>query len=156
RLHTRCYRDWSSDVCSSDLRYLTVVKVGVQELRDPGLEVTKAWLAVETQVISRDIAKQLGLPELKGFYITQVYPDSTAEKAGLKPGDYLTAVDGQKLTASAPEHEDDLATLIRQYEVGQTVELSVLRDKAQLKVRVELMRSPKLVREMKKYRNDDF
>jgi len=137
-------------------RYLTVVKVGVQELRDPGLEVTKAWLPVETQVISRDIARQLGLPDLKGFYITQVYPDSTAEKAGLKPGDYLTAVDGQKLTASAPEHEDDLATLIRQYDVGQTVELSVLRDKAPLKVPVELMRSPKLVREMKKYRNDDF
>src|SRR5437899_6776447 len=62
-------------------RFLTVVKVGLQDVRDPGLEVSKAWLPVETHVISRDIAQQLGVPELKGFYITQVYPNSTAETA---------------------------------------------------------------------------
>jgi len=137
-------------------RYLTVVKVGVEELRDPGLEVTKAWVPVETHVISRDIAKQLGQPDLKGFYITQVYPHSAAEKAGLKPGDFITAVDGEKLTASGPEHEDEFAALIRQYEIGAKVELTVLRDQVQMKVGVELARSAKLKREMKKYRNDDF
>jgi S1-C subfamily serine protease len=137
-------------------RYLTVVNVGIQELRDPGLEVTKAWLPIETQVISRDIAKHLGQPDLKGFYITQVYPDSTAEKAGLKAGDFLVAVDGEKLTASSPEHDEELATLIRQYDIGNTVELSVLRDKMPLKLKVELARSPKLRREVKKYRDDKF
>ena len=137
-------------------RYLAVVAVGLQELKDPGLEVTKAWLPVETQVISRDIAKQLGRPELKGFYITRVYPGSTAEKAGLKPGDFIVAVDGEKLTASGAEYADELSTLIRQYDVGKTVELAVLRDKAEMKIPVELARSPRLQREMKKYRNDDF
>src|SRR5205814_2111436 len=122
----------------------------------PGLEVTKAWLPVETHVISRDIAKQLGKPELKGFYITQVYPSSTAEKAGLKPGDFITAVDDEKLTASGPEHEEEFATLIRQYDIGAKVQLTILRDKAEMKVPVELARSPKVKREMKKYRNDDF
>jgi len=137
-------------------RYLTVVKVGIQELRDPGLEVTKAWLPLETHVISRDIAKQLGKPDLKGFYITQVYPDTTAEKAGLKPGDFITAVDDEKLTASGPEHEEEFRALIRQYDIGATVQLTLLRDKAQMKIPVELVRSPKLKREMKKYRNEDF
>ncbi|HEX4644078.1 MAG TPA: PDZ domain-containing protein, partial [Verrucomicrobiae bacterium] len=137
-------------------RYLAVVKVGIQELKDPGLEVTKAWLPVETHVISREIARQLGQPSLKGFYITRVYPNSTAEKAGLKSGDFIVALDGEKLTASASEHEDELATLIRQYDVGKTVELGILRDKAPLKVSVELARSPRLQREMKKYRNEDF
>ena len=70
-------------------------------MKDPGLEVTKAWLPVETQVISREIAQQLGQPDLKGFYITRVYPDSTAGKAGLKAGDFIVAVDGEKLSASA-------------------------------------------------------
>lgn len=137
-------------------RFLTVVKIGIQELKDPGLEVTKAWLPVETHVISRDIAKQLGQPSLKGFYITRVFPDSTAAKAGLQPGDFITALDGEKLTASASEHEDELTTLIRQYDVGKTVELTILRDRAEKKVAVELARSPRLQREMKKYRNDDF
>ena len=137
-------------------RYLTVVKVGLQELRDPGLEVAKAWLPVETHVISREIARQLGKPDLKGFYLTQVYPGTTAEKAGLKAGDFVLALDSEKLTASGPEYAEELATLIRQYDVGGVVQLTVLRDKAELKVPVELARSPKLKREMKKYRNDDF
>ncbi len=137
-------------------RFLAVVRVGLEELKDPGLEVTKAWLPVETQVISREIAKQLGQPALKGFYLTRVYPGSTAEKAGIKPGDFITAVDGSKLSASDSEYEDELSTLIRQYDIGKTVELTVLRDKAELKIPVELARSPRLQREMKKYRNDDF
>ncbi|HET7623660.1 MAG TPA: PDZ domain-containing protein [Verrucomicrobiae bacterium] len=137
-------------------RYLTVVRVGIQELKDPGLEVTKAWLPVETQVISRDIARELGQPDLKGFYITRVYPDSTAEKAGLKAGDFITALDGEKLMASGAEYQDELDTMIRQYDIGKTVELTILRGKNTLKIPVELVRSPHLQREMKKYRNEDF
>ena len=41
-------------------------------------------------------------------------------------------------------------------DIGKTVELTVLRDKVELKIPVELARSPRLQREMKKYRNDDF
>ena len=137
-------------------RYLAVVRVGLEELKDPGLEVTKAWLPVETQVISREVAKQLGQPALKGFYITRVYPGTTAAKAGLKPGDFITAVDGSKLSASDSEYEDELTSLIRQYDVGKTVELTILRDQAELKVTVELARSPRLQREMRKYRSDEF
>jgi S1-C subfamily serine protease len=137
-------------------RYLAVVRVGIEELKDPGLEVTKAWLPVETHVISREIAAQLGQPSLKGFYITRIYSNSSAEKAGLKPGDFILAMDGEKLTASGPENEDDLSTLIRQYDIGKTVELTVLRGKTEMKIPVELARSPRLQREMKKYRNDDF
>jgi S1-C subfamily serine protease len=124
------------------VRYLAVVRVGIEEEKDPGLEVTKAWLPVETRVISREIAQQLGRPNLKGFYLTRVYPDSTADKAGLKPGDFILALDGEKLTASGSEHEDELESLIRQYDVGKTVDLSVLRDMKEMKISVELERSP--------------
>jgi serine protease Do len=137
-------------------RYFAVVRVGIEELKDPGLEVTKAWLPVETHVISREIAKQLGQPALKGFYITRVYPNTTAATAGLKPGDFIVAVDGEKLSASDSEYEDELATLIRQYDIGKKAELTVIRDQKEMKIPVELARSPRLKREMKKYRNEDF
>jgi serine protease Do len=140
----------------NDRRYVTVVRVGSAELRDPGLEATKAWLALETQVISREIAAQLGQKDLKGFYVTCVYPGGAGEKAGLRPGDSIVAVDEEKLTADAPEHEEDLATLIRQYDPGTTVKLGIVRDKQRRLVPVELERAPRLRREMKKYRNDDF
>lgn len=137
-------------------RYLTVVRVGLQELRAPGVEVKKAWLPVETQVITREIAREKKSPDLKGVYITEVYPKTSAEQAGLKPGDFVLAVDGEKLTASALEHQEEFASLMRQYDVGTQVTLNVLRGDEQLKVPVALEASPRPRREMKKYRNDDF
>ena len=136
--------------------FVTVVNVGIRELNDPGLEVKKAWLPVNTQVITRDIAGLLGDPAMTGFRITQVFPGSTAEKAGLKVGDLILAVDGEKLTASAPEHYEELPTLIRNYSVGTTAELDVRRDGDAMKVPVELVRAPQLDREMKKYRDENF
>jgi serine protease Do len=137
-------------------RYLSVVKLGSEALRDPGLEVTKAWLPAEVQVISRDLARQLDRPELKGFYVTRVYPDSTAAAAGLRAGDFITGVDGQRLMAAGPEHSDELATLIRQYDIGIRVNLAILRGTTMTNLGIELTRSPRLQREMKKYRNEDF
>lgn len=136
--------------------FVTVVDVGISELNDPGLEVKKAWLPVDTQVITRHIAELLGNEELKGFRITQVYADSTAEEAGLMLGDFITAVDGEKLTASAPEHYEELPTLIRNYRTGSEVDLSVVRDGKEMKISVELVRAPKLAREMRKYRDELF
>lgn len=136
--------------------YVTVVEVGIRELNDPGLEVKKAWLPVDTQVITRDIAAHFEDTALTGFRVTQVYPDSAAEKAGLQVGDLITAVDGEKLTASAPEHYEELPTLIRNYRVGTEVELRVRRDDEVISIPVELERAPKLDREMRKYRDDLF
>jgi len=136
--------------------FVTAVEVGIRELNDPGLEVKKAWLPVSTQVITRDISKLFGDENLKGFRITQVYPKSTAAEAGLETGDLITGVDGRKLTASAPEHYEELETLIRNYRVGTTVELSVIRNGTSRTIPVELVRAPKLDREMKKYRDENF
>jgi len=137
-------------------QYLTVVKVGLKELDDPGLEVKKAWLPAETQVLTRDIVESLDRQDLTGFRVTKVYPKSTAEAAGLKVGDMITAVDGEKLTASAPEDYEELPALIRQYKVGSVAQFSVLRGDQELTIDVQLIRAPKLRREMKQYRDDNF
>lgn len=137
-------------------KFVTVVKVGIKEIEDPGLEVKKAWLPVETQVLTRDIAQAMGQPDLTGFRITHVYKGSTAETAGLQIGDIIVSVDGEKMTASAPEHYEELAAWIRQYQVGTKTELKVLRGTEERTIAVELIRSPKLAREMKKYRDENF
>lgn len=139
-----------------DKRFLTVVRLGITELEDPGREVTKAWLPVDVQVLTRPLAHQLGRPDLRGFYITRVYPRTTAARAGLQVGDVILAVDGEPLTASSAEHADELGALVRQYDVGSSVTLTLLRNGQTLKVPVELVASPRLPREMKTYRNPDF
>ena len=135
---------------------LTVVKVGIKEIEDPGLEAQKAWLPVATQAITRELAEQLGSPGLNGVRITQVYANSTAEKAGLKVGDLILALDGDTITASQPGEEEILNTMVRQYKIGTTATLAVQRGAEKINVLVELVRSPKLEREMKKYRDEDF
>lgn len=137
-------------------QYLTAVRVGLSELEDPGLEVRKAWLPVETQVLTREIAELLDRADLSGFRITHVYGGSTAEAAGLRPGDMILAVDGERMTASNPEDFEELSAWIRQYRPGDTAELRLLRDGEITNVEVELVQSPQLPREMRKHRDDSF
>lgn len=137
-------------------RYVTVVKVGIKEPSDPGREVEKAWLPLETQVVTREIAKALNNPDLKGFRITQVYPGTAAESAGLQVGDIIFAVDGEPLEAAAPEDYEELNALIRQYKIGSTAELSIWRSGDKKTVPVELPASPRQTREMKEYADVQF
>jgi S1-C subfamily serine protease len=65
-------------------------------------------------------------------------------------------VDGTKMTANRPEDGEDLATFIRQYPVGAKAELVVRRGAEEQKLSVELVRAPKLAREMKRFRDDVF
>ncbi|MDI6827442.1 MAG: PDZ domain-containing protein, partial [Armatimonadota bacterium] len=134
-------------------RFLTVVKVGIRELKDPGLELSKAWLPVATQVLTSELAKALGLEGKTGVRVTEVYLNA---KVDLKVGDIITEVDDVPIPASQPEDVEVLNTMIRQYPIGSKVELTVLRDKKEIKVVAELPASPRLPREMKKYQDINF
>ena len=136
-------------------RLLTVVDVGRPGLEDPGLEARKAWVPVSVQVLTRELAERLKLGERTGVRITRVFGGS-AEAAGLKVGDVITALDGNPLEASQPSDVDLFATLIRQYKIGATPVLTVVRDGKELKVSVKLDASPRLPREMKKYEDPNF
>ena len=138
------------------VRFFAVVKVGIKELQDPGLEVRKAWLSMETQVLTRDMAELLGDKELSGFRITRVFSDGEVEKAGLRAGDLILAVDDEKMTANSPEHAEELPALIRQYRIGTQVNLSIRRGEEDLVIPVMLVPSPKSVAEMKKYQDENF
>jgi S1-C subfamily serine protease len=74
----------------------------------------------------------------------------------LRVGDIITAIDGEALEASQPSDADLFATRIRQYKIGSTVVLSVLRGREASDVKVALVASPRLPREMKKYEDHDF
>ncbi|HRK35171.1 MAG TPA: PDZ domain-containing protein, partial [Candidatus Hydrogenedentes bacterium] len=118
--------------------------------------VEKSWLAMETQVITRDMAKLLGNPSLKGFRVVQVYPGTTTEAAGFKVGDLIVAVDGEPLEAAAPEDYEELSALVRQYKVGSKAEFSIIRGEEKQALTVELTASPRLAREMKSYEDVNF
>lgn len=122
------------------LSYLTVTKIGPEPDSDkPGI-VKKAWIGIDTQVISSDLAEALGIAGSKGVRITRVHPETKAEAAGLLAGDLVLKLDGEVVPASRPEESDVFASLIRQYRVGVEVVLSVRRGEQDLEVKVPLER----------------
>ncbi len=122
--------------------YLTVVRIGPDAESDkPGL-AKKAWLGVNTQVISSELAEALGIAGSKGVRITQVNPDSNADKVGLKTGDLLLKLDGTVIPTSRPEESDVFSSLIRQYRIGTEVALTIRRGSEEMVIKVVLEGSP--------------
>lgn len=140
----------------SEKLYATVAKIGKTEESGGGEEVAKAWLPVDTQVLTRELAKALGVPEKAGARVTQVYAKSSAEKAGLNVGDLLVTLDGERIPMEQVGDEEVLSSLIRQYDIGATVKLGVIRDGKQITVDVKLETSPKPVWDYPKYEDDNF
>jgi serine protease Do len=128
--------------------YLTVVKIGPDTESDkPGL-AKKAWIGLDTQVISSDLAEALGIPGSKGVRITQVHPGSNADKAGLKNGDLLLKLDGTVIPTSRPEDSDVFSSLIRQYKIGVEATFNLRRGKEDLTIKVPLEASPEGISEL--------
>jgi serine protease Do/serine protease DegQ len=86
-------------------------------------EVRRAYLGVQMQDITPELASAFGLNVQEGAVVTQVVPDSAAAEAGLKVGDVVTAVDGARLT-----NADSLRNTIGLMMVGQKVKLDIVRD----------------------------
>jgi serine protease Do len=140
----------------SNDRYITVVKIGVKELIEQGEEISKAWLGIALQVVTREIADKVGRPELKGVRVTRVFKNMPADKAGIEVGDIITAVNGNPVDASEPSDFEVLSAIIRRYAIGTTVSLAILRNDRDRKVDVTLGSSPEPAREMKKYKDKNF
>jgi serine protease Do/serine protease DegQ len=86
-------------------------------------EVRRAYLGVQMQDITPELASAFGLNVREGAVVTQIVPDSAAAKAGLQVGDVVTAVDGARLS-----NADSLRNTIGLMMVGQKVKLDILRD----------------------------
>jgi serine protease Do len=91
--------------------------------------VTRGFLGVSIQDVTRDIADSVGLKDAKGAVVTQLTDDSPGGKAGLKSGDIITAVNGQPIDNALALSRD-----IAGNAPGTTVQLTVWRDGKEITV----------------------
>ncbi|KGF68223.1 serine peptidase [Hoeflea sp. BAL378] len=95
--------------------------------------VERGWLGVQIQPVTEDIAESLGLEGQDGALVAEPQPDTPADKAGIKAGDVVTAVNGD--TVKGPR---ELAKMIAAFDPGETVDISIWRNGKSETVKVEL------------------
>jgi Do/DeqQ family serine protease len=98
-----------------------IARKAVQDLVNNG-KIVRAGLGAIVQGLSPQMAKSFGLSSTEGALLSSINPGSAAEKAGLKPGDIVLAVDGEKVTSSS-----DLVAKLYLHQPGDKVDLTILR-----------------------------
>ncbi|GHB08259.1 DegQ family serine endoprotease [Salinicola rhizosphaerae] len=91
------------------------------QLRTEG-HVSRGWLGVVIQPVSKDLAESFGLDDTAGALVSDVSDDSPAKKAGLQAGDVIISADGNKI-----EDSTTLPRLIGKVAPGDDVKLKVMR-----------------------------
>ena len=101
---------------------VNIVKKIAYDLMDFG-SVQRAVLGISMGPITDKIAEDLKLSSRNGVYISEVSPSGAADKAGIKAGDVLIAIDSTKITGTASVHET-----VSRYSPGDMAVLTVIRD----------------------------
>ncbi|WP_066685927.1 MULTISPECIES: Do family serine endopeptidase [Bacteria] len=99
-----------------------VVKQVVNAALGGGHSVVRPWLGVKGQAVTAEIARSLGMAAPRGVLVAQVYPGSSADRAGLKEGDVILSIDGQ-----AVNDEGGGAFAIGTHKVGDRVPMQIRR-----------------------------
>lgn len=102
------------------------------QLRDEG-SVSRGWLGVMIQPVSRDLAESFGMKDPEGALVADMDPEGPAARDGLKAGDIILEVGGERVSGS-----DALPRLIGAIDPGEKVDLAVLRDGERESVTVTL------------------
>ena len=85
--------------------------------------VEHGYLGININDVTPDNAQFFNLKDASGAIVAGVSPDSPASKGGLKQGDVVTEVNGQKVTSSS-----SLQLAVSQMSPGQSMKLNILRD----------------------------
>jgi len=80
----------------------------------------KGYLGISGINVTSDVANMYGMPE--GVYITQVYEDTAAAQAGMLNGDIIVGFEGSTVGGM-----EDLQGYLEYYEIGESVEVTVMR-----------------------------
>ncbi len=96
-------------------------------------KVIRGWLGVSIQNLTPDLAKSFGIKQEKGALIAGVEKDSPADKAGLKRGDFVVAMDGKPV-----EDVTTLRNMVAGTAPGKKVTLTVVREQKEMTIAVTL------------------
>lgn len=105
----------------------------VRQIMNQG-EVRRGQISVALQPLTKEIAGQIGLSEAKGALIADVDPAGPAAAAGLRPGDVVVEVAGQRIDDSR-----QFARAVAEAKIGAELPLEVIREGRKMAASVSVM-----------------
>ncbi len=95
-------------------------------------KVNRSRIGVAVQDMGQPLAQSFGMTTPHGALVSKVEPQGPGERAGLKPGDIITSVNGHNI-----DHSSDLPVVISQLLPGTEARLGVWHDKKPTEVMVK-------------------
>jgi serine protease Do len=108
----------------------------VEQLKEKG-RVSRGWLGVLIQDVTRELAETFGMRHPRGALVAQVLPGSPAEAAGLRAGDIILSFNGKEVATSS-----NLPPLVGVAKVGSEAKVQVLRAGEVIEVPLTLAELP--------------
>jgi serine protease Do len=109
----------------------------VTSLKENG-SVTRGFIGVQMQPVTKEIAEAIGLKEPKGALVAEALKDSPAAKAGIRTGDTIVSVNGEAI-----KEAKDLSRRIANVAPGKSVQVTLYREGKERTVSVEVAKQPK-------------
>jgi len=129
---------------------VNMAKDVLSDLKTKG-KVIRGWLGISIQDISEDIAKNLNLKVREGALVADVFEGDPAEKAGVKTGDVIVSIDGEKV-----KDTHDLLQKIARMRVGQAAKIVVLRNGKEMPFSVMISERPDQQRLVARGRTSEY
>lgn len=101
-------------------------------------QVVRGWIGIESQDITPELADSFGLARESGAIIAGVVRNGPADRAGVRPGDILLAVEGKPVSSTG-----DMLNLIAQLEPGAKARLTLMRQNRESTVDVTVGKRPR-------------
>lgn len=108
------------------------VKTVVAALKEKGV-VARGWIGVQIQPVTQEIADSMGLKSAKGALVAEAQPGSPASEAGIKSGDVILGIDGERIDGPR-----ELAKRVAALGPGKKADLIYWHDGAEKTVSVKL------------------
>lgn len=98
-----------------------------------GETVTHAYIGLSMQTVTAANALRNGLSVDEGAYVVEVTQGSPADEAGIRVGDVITSIGGETITSA-----DGAILAVRSHEIGETVQVTVMRGEREMTFDVTL------------------